>query len=136
MNLNLGFINHNTWLVSNQDFFQEEISYASLTIFYSTSIQRYCFQFNCSSVVKIFIDGFVLFLKVCYVQKYMTESGSMLYDMGCTYEQVTRSLKKYVVRYNRGMLKQELLTLPEHLRSPRFLVGFVLLDRWFYMYVL
>jgi hypothetical protein len=40
----------------------------------------------------------------------MTESGSMLYDMGCTYEQVTRSLQKYVVRYNRGMLKQELLT--------------------------
>ena len=45
---------------------------------------------------KILIDGFVLFLKVCYVQKYMTESGSMLYDLGCTYEQVTRSLQKYV----------------------------------------
>ena len=25
--------------------------------------------------------------------------------------------------------------LPEHLRSPRFIVGFVLLDLWFYMYV-
>ena len=58
----------------------------------------------------------------------MTESGSMLYDMGCTYEQVTRSFKKYGVRYNRGMLKQELLTLPEHLSSPPVLVGCVSLD--------
>ena len=31
---------------------------------------------------------------------------------------------------------QELLTLPEHLSSPWFLVGFVLLDHQFYMYVL
>jgi len=26
------------------------------------------------------------------------------------------------------LVEQELITLPEHLRSPRFLVGFVLLD--------
>ena len=31
------------------------------------------------------------------------------------------------ILYQREML-QELLTLPEHLSSPRFLVGFVLLD--------
>ena len=125
MNSNFGFINHNAWLGSNQDFFQEEISYASLTTFCSTSIHRYWFQFNCSSFVNILIDGFVLFLKVCYVQKYMTESGSMLYDMGCTYEQVTRSFKKYmyVFRYNRGILKQDLLTLPEHLSSPPVFSG-------------
>ena len=35
----------------------------------------------------------------------MTESAAILYDMGCTYEQVTRSLKKCVVRYSRGMLE-------------------------------
>ena len=34
------------------------------------------------------------------------------------------------------LVEQELPALPEHLSSPRFLVGFVLLDLWFYMYVL
>jgi hypothetical protein len=38
----------------------------------------------------------------------MTESAAILYDMGCTYEQVTRSLQKWVVRSNRGMLKTRL----------------------------
>jgi hypothetical protein len=33
-------------------------------------------------------------------------------------------------------VEQELLTLTEHLSSPRFLVGFVLLDLKFYVYVL
>jgi hypothetical protein len=46
MNSNLGFTKNNAWLVNSQDIFQEEISYTSLTTFYSTSIQRYCFQFN------------------------------------------------------------------------------------------
>ena len=32
-------------------------------------------------------------------------------------------------------MEQELLTLPEHLSSPRFLVGFVLRDLQFYVYV-
>ena len=34
------------------------------------------------------------------------------------------------------LVEQELLTLPEHLGSTRFLVGFVLPDLQFYMYVL
>ena len=34
------------------------------------------------------------------------------------------------------LVEQELITLPEHLSSPRFLVGFVLLDHYFYVYVL
>jgi hypothetical protein len=34
------------------------------------------------------------------------------------------------------LVEQELLSLPEYLSSPRFLVGFVLLDPWFYVYVL
>ena len=33
------------------------------------------------------------------------------------------------------LVEQELLTLPEHLSSPRFLVGFVLRDLQFYVYV-
>ena len=64
----------------------------------------------------------------------MTESGSMLYDMGCTYEQVTRSLNKDVVRYSRGMLKQELLTLPEHLSLPPVFSG-VRITRSLVLYV-
>jgi hypothetical protein len=35
-----------------------------------------------------------------------------------------------------SLVEQELLTLPEHMSSPRFLFGFVLLDLWFHMYVL
>ena len=38
-------------------------------------------------------------------------------------------------RKNR-LLEQKLLTFPEHLSSPRFLVGFVLLDLLLYVYVL
>ena len=34
------------------------------------------------------------------------------------------------------LVEQELLTLPEHLSSPRFVVGFMLLDLWFCMCVL
>jgi hypothetical protein len=34
------------------------------------------------------------------------------------------------------LVEQELPALPEHLSFLRFLVGFVLLDLWFYMYVL
>ena len=38
--------------------------------------------------------------------------------------------------FHMSLVEQELLTVPEHLSSPRFLVGFVLLDLQFYMYVL
>ena len=34
------------------------------------------------------------------------------------------------------LVEQELPALPEHLSFLRFLVGFVVLDLWFYMYVL
>ena len=34
------------------------------------------------------------------------------------------------------LVEQELFTLPEYLRSPRFLVGFVLLDLLLYVYAL
>ena len=34
------------------------------------------------------------------------------------------------------LVEQELPALPEHLSFSRFLVGFVLLDLWFYLYVL
>jgi hypothetical protein len=33
-----------------------------------------------------------------------------------------------------SLMEQELLTFLEHLSSPPVLVGFVLLDLWFYMY--
>ena len=35
-----------------------------------------------------------------------------------------------------ALVEQELLTLPEHLSSPRILVGFLLLDLQFYVHVL
>jgi hypothetical protein len=44
----------------------------------------------------------------------------------------------FVTRLTRRvpLVEQKLLTLPEHLSPPRLLVGFVLLDLLFYMYVL
>ena len=44
----------------------------------------------------------------------------------------------FVTRLTRrvSLVEQELLTLPDDLNSPRFLVGFVLLDLLFYVYVL
>ena len=41
-----------------------------------------------------------------------------------------------VFECNQCLVEKELLTLPEHLSSPRVLVGFVLLDLSFYMNVL
>jgi hypothetical protein len=45
---------------------------------------------------------------------------------------------EFVTRLTRrvSLAEQELLTFPEHLSSPRFLVGFVLLDLLLYMYVM
>ena len=44
----------------------------------------------------------------------------------------------YQLYFTRRMplVEQKLLSLPKHLSSPRFLVGFVLLDFRFYVYVL
>ena len=44
----------------------------------------------------------------------------------------------FVTRITRrvSLVEQELLTIPEHLSSPPVFSGFVLLDLWFYMYVL
>jgi hypothetical protein len=49
-----------------------------------------------------------------------------------------RLITGFVTRLTRWvpLVEQELLTLPEHLSSPPVLVGFVLLDLLFYMYVL
>ena len=112
MNLNLSFAKYNAWLVNNQDIFQEELSYTKKNVppWQPSALPQYRdIVFNSIQLFifcKILIDGFVLFLKVCYVQKYMTESAAILYDLGCAYEQVTRNLQKCVVRYNGGMLKR------------------------------
>jgi hypothetical protein len=47
-----------------------------------------------------------------------------------TKDRVTPTYYRFVTRLTRRvrLVEQELLTLPEHLSSPRFLVGFVLLD--------
>jgi hypothetical protein len=46
-------------------------------------------------------------------------------------------ITRFVTRLTRRvpLVEQELLHLPEHLSSPRVLVGFVLLDHKFYVYV-
>jgi hypothetical protein len=46
---------------------------------------------------------------------------------------IAESAKEFVTRLTRRvpLVEQKLLTLPEHLSSPRFLVGFVLLDLLF-----
>jgi hypothetical protein len=45
---------------------------------------------------------------------------------------------KFLTRLTRrvSLVEQEHLSLSEHLGSPRCLVGLVLLDLWFYVYVL
>ena len=50
----------------------------------------------------------------------------------------SRLITGFVTRLTRRvpLVEQELLTLPEHLSSPPFLVGFLLLNLLFYMYVL
>jgi hypothetical protein len=47
-------------------------------------------------------------------------------------------ITEFVTRITRrlSLVEQELLTIPEHLSSPPVFSGFVLLDLWFYMYVL
>ena len=54
------------------------------------------------------------------------------------FQQYTRCIiTGYITRLIRrvSLVEQVLLTLPEHLSSPPFLVGFVLLDLQFYVYV-
>ena len=47
-------------------------------------------------------------------------------------------ITEFVTRITRrlSLVEQELLTIPEHLSSPPVFSVFVLLDLWFYMYVL
>jgi Ca2+/Na+ antiporter len=44
--------------------------------------------------------------------------------------------RNMIKRQKSTLVEQELLILLEHMSSPRFLVGFVLLDLQFYVYVL
>jgi hypothetical protein len=44
---------------------------------------------------------------------------------------ITGKMTKQNVKTRVSLMEQELSTLPEHLSSPRFLVGFVLLDLQF-----